>query len=89
LCRAAHQQRDVCTPPLKYHYYNCSNGVTVYRAAVLSNAQCRIAVDAAELGPFKTYAHGHGRENEKNLKIFLLGTVSGKSLRLLPPDVIF
>ena len=36
--------------------------------------QCRIkvmgATDAAALGPFKKYAHGHGRENEKSLVYF-------------------
>ena len=28
------------------------------------------AVDAAALGPFKIWANGHGRENEKNLLYF-------------------
>jgi len=57
--------------------------------------QCRIkvgAVDAAALDPFKKLAHGHGREKEAFsilVVISLLGTVSGKSLKLLPPDVIF
>jgi len=47
------------------------------------------------LGPFKKQAHGHGQEDEKSLffsilvVISLVGTVSGKSLKLLPPDVIF
>jgi len=57
---------------------------------------CRItvgAIDAAASGPFKKQAHGHGRENEKSLLcifvvIALVGTISGKSLKLLPPDVI-
>jgi len=44
------------------------------------------ATDAAALGPF--------RENEKSLvyilvAISLVGTLSEKSLQLLPPDVIF
>ena len=58
--------------------------------------QCRIkvgAIDAAALGPFKKQAHGHGRENEKSLLCFgcnfLVGTISRKSFKLLPPDVIF
>jgi len=41
--------------------------------------------DAAALGPFKKYDHGQGQEKE----ISLFGTISGKSLKLLPPDVIF
>jgi len=44
------------------------------------------AIDAAALGPFKESAHGHGREEEKNLFYFGCGTISGKSLQLLPPD---
>jgi len=28
------------------------------------------AIDAAALGPFKKWANGHGRENEKNLLYF-------------------
>jgi len=52
------------------------------------------AIDAAAFGPFKKQAHGHGRENEKSLlhilvAISLAGTISGKSLKLLPPDVVF
>jgi len=31
------------------------------------------ATDAAALGPFKKYAHGHGRENEKSLLCFGAG----------------
>jgi len=48
------------------------------------------------LDPFKKEAHGHGRENEKSrglvsalVVISPVGTISGKSLKLLPPDVIF
>jgi len=58
--------------------------------------KCRIkvgAIDAAALGPLKKQAHGHGREKEKKLLYFgcdsLVGTISGKSLKLLTPDVIF
>jgi len=58
--------------------------------------QCRInagAADAAALGPFKKQAHGHGRENRQIFSVLvvisLVGTISGKSLKLLPPDVIF
>jgi len=52
------------------------------------------AIDAAALGPFKKWAHGHGPENEKSLIYFLVaisedGTISVKSLILLPKDVIF
>ena len=52
------------------------------------------AIDAAAFGPFRKQAHGHGRENEKSLlhilvAISLAGTISGKSLKLLPPDVVF
>ena len=41
--------------------------------ALTRHTQCRIkvgAIDVAALGPFKKYAHGHGRENEKSLLIF-------------------
>jgi len=48
------------------------------------------AIDAAALGPFKKQAHGHGRE--KGSRLYLgcdfSGTISGKSLKFLPPDVI-
>jgi len=50
------------------------------------------AIDAAALGPFKKQAHGHGREKEVFsvlVVISTVGTISGKSLKLLPPDVIF
>ena len=52
------------------------------------------AIDAATLGPFRKQTHGHGRENEKSLlrilvAISLVGAISGKSLKLLPPDVVF
>jgi len=64
----------------------------------LLHAQCRIklgTVDAAALGSFKKQApHGHG--HEKTRKVFcvlvvisLVVAISGKSLKLLPPDVIF
>ena len=36
--------------------------------ALVTSAQCRIkvgAIDAAALGPFKKWARGHGRENER------------------------
>ena len=49
------------------------------------------AIDAAALGPFKKQA-----ADEKTGKVFsilvvisLVCTISGKSLKLLPPDVIF
>ena len=50
------------------------------------------AIDAAASGPFKKYPHGHGREYEKKISsilavISLVGTISEKSLKLLPPDV--
>jgi len=48
--------------------------------------QCRIkvgAIDAAALGPFKKYAHGHGQEKRKVFSIlvviFLVGTISEKN----------
>jgi len=49
------------------------------------------ATDAAALGPFKKYAYGH---DEKSLLyilivISLVGTISGKSSKLLPPGVIY
>jgi len=52
------------------------------------------AIDAAALGPVKKWAHGHGTENEKSFLYILVvisedGTISGKSLILMPPDVIF
>jgi len=50
------------------------------------------AIDAAALSPFKKSAHGHGREKEVLsilVVISLVDTISGKSLKLLPPDVIF
>jgi len=52
------------------------------------------AVDTVALGPFKKQSHGHGRENEISLLYILVvtslvGTISRKSLKLLPPDVIF
>ena len=52
-----------------------------------------VIFDAAALGPFKKQAHGHRRDNKKVFSILvvisLVGTVSGKSLKLLPQDVIF
>jgi len=46
-----------------------------------TSSQCRRirvgAIDAAELGPFKKWAHGHGRENEKNLPQPLAGFITG------------
>jgi len=57
--------------------------------------QCRIkvgATGAAALGPFKKQAHGLGREKEVfsiSIAISLVGTISGKSLKLLPPNVTF
>jgi len=67
------------------------------KAFSLPRTQCRTeegASDAAAAGPFKKQqAHGHRRENEKVFSglavISLVGTISGKSLKLLPPDVIF
>jgi len=53
--------------------------------------QCRVkvgAIDAAALGPFKKWAHGHGREKDVFsilIVISLVGTISGKSLKPLPP----
>jgi len=50
------------------------------------------AVDAAALRPFNKHAHGHRREKEVFsilVVISLVGTISGKSLQLLPEDVIF
>jgi len=50
------------------------------------------AIDAAALGQFKKQAHGRGREKEVLsilVVISLVDTTSGKSLKLLPPDVIF
>ena len=50
------------------------------------------AIDEAALRPFKKQVHGHGREKEVFsvlVVISLVGTVSGKALKLLPPDVIF
>jgi len=51
------------------------------------------AIDAAALRPFKKQARGHARENEKNVLYFGCDfsgcTISGKSLKLLPPDVTF
>ena len=61
-----------------------------------ASCQCRIkvgAIDAAALGTFKKQVHGRrGRENEKSLfsilvVISLVGAISGKSLKLLSPDV--
>ena len=52
------------------------------------------AIDAAALRPFNKQARGHGRENDKRFRyilvvISLVGTISGKSLKPLPLDVIF
>ena len=67
-------------------------------AARRANArQCRIkvgAIDAAALGPLKKSVTA---ADEKTRKVFciilvvisVVGTVSGESLKLLPPDVIF
>jgi len=69
----------------------------LYTSKQASRRQCPInagAIDAAALGPFAKQAHGlHGRENEKSLLCFgcdfsAVGTISGKSLQLFPPDVI-
>jgi len=51
------------------------------------------AVDAAALGPFLK-RNGPTATDEKNRKVFLVviylvGTISGKSLKLLPPAVTF
>jgi len=53
------------------------------------------AIAAAALGQSKKWAHGHGRQKrEKSIFSILVvisqvvGTISGKSLKLLPPDVI-
>jgi len=54
------------------------------------------AIDpAAALGQSKKWAHGHGRQKrEKSIFSILVvispvvGTISGKSLKLLPPDVV-
>jgi len=51
------------------------------------------AVDAAAFGPFKKYAHGHGRYNDKSLICFGCDfsgwcNFGKKSLKLLPPDVM-
>ena len=60
--------------------------------------QCRRinvgAIDAAAWRPLEEQAHGHRRENARkvfpvSVVISLVGTISGKSLKLLPPDVIF
>jgi len=64
-------------------------------ASWLRPIQCRIklmgATDAAALGPFKKKAHGHGRERKISILVVisLVGTILGKSLKLLPPDGIF
>jgi len=52
------------------------------------------ASDAAALRPFKKQAHGHRRDNEKNYLLYFGRDFSGwynfgKSLKLLPPDVVF
>jgi len=52
------------------------------------------AIDAAALRPFNKQAHGHARENEKSLLyisvvISLVGIISEKLLKSLPPDVVF
>jgi len=47
------------------------NNVLIGSAVLQAHLQCRIkvsATDVAALGPFKKYAHGHGRE--KNLLHF-------------------
>jgi len=55
-----------------------------------ADTQCRTkagAIDDAAQRPFRKYTHGHGREKE--LLLYMVDTISGKSLKLLPPDVIF
>jgi len=49
------------------------------------------AIDAATLGPFKKQAHGHGRGKGLSILVVIsvVGTISGKSLKLLPPHVVF
>ena len=57
--------------------------------------QCRIkvgAIDAAALGPLEIGPRPRTRKKEVFsilVVISLVGTISGKSLRLLPPDVVF
>ena len=59
--------------------------------------QCRMklgAIDAGALGPFEKQAHARPWTSKREVFSILvvisrLGTISGKSLKLLPPDVIF
>jgi len=49
------------------------------------------AVDAAALGPSRNRLTATDEKKKSSILdvIFLVGTISGKSLKLLPPDVIF
>ena len=50
------------------------------------------AIDAAALGPFKKLHTARPRTREVlpvSVAISPVGTISGESLKLLPPDVIF
>jgi len=49
------------------------------------------AIDAAALGPFKNRPTATDEKSSLLCSglIYLFGTLSGKSLKLLPPDVIF
>jgi len=51
------------------------------------------ATDAVALGPFMKQVHDHGREKRNHFSVLvtisLVGTISEKSLKVLPPDVVF
>jgi len=60
-------------------------------------SRCRIkagAIDAAALGPFNKPTVADDRDEKRKVfsilvVISVVSTISGKSLKLLPPDVIF
>jgi len=81
----------MCIPVITRHH-RCNKN-SILRLTTMSQCHIKVgAIDAAALGPFKKQAHGHIREKEVFsilVVISLLDTISGKSLKLLPPDVIF
>ena len=70
--------------------------MAVLQLSDLSHYQCPIKVDAT-LGQFRKYMYRPTATDEKTRKVFCIlvvislvfGIISGKSLKLLPPDVVF
>jgi len=72
------------------HHQEAATKLTVYCLLCSAGLRWVLLVLQHALGPFKKQAHGHWRVKEVfSISISLVGTISGKSLKLLPPDVTF